>query len=258
MQKPVVVYDIDYGSEERQQLDLYHAGDSTIARPVVVFLHGGAWMQGSKDQYLFVGEALVSKGFVAVIPNYRLFPDVKFPTFVEDSALALKWVYNNIQRFGGDPNDVYIMGHSAGAHIAALLALDERYLRSVGGNKRWLKGMIGLAGPYDWLPYFSERDKQIFGPPSQYPASQPINFVDGDEPRLLLMYGNKDKTVKIRNIDNLAAAIRSKQGKVKTIFYPRLGHIGIVGALSIPLRSRASVLEDVAAFIYGDPAASVN
>jgi len=115
MQKPVVVYDIDYGSEERQQLDLYHAGDSTIARPVVVFLHGGAWMQGSKDQYLFVGEALVSKGFVAVIPNYRLFPDVKFPTFVEDNALALKWVYNNIQRFGGDPNDVYIMGHSAGA-----------------------------------------------------------------------------------------------------------------------------------------------
>jgi len=150
------------------------------------------------------------------------------------------------------------MGHSAGAHIAALLALDERYLRSVGGNKRWLKGMIGLAGPYDWLPYFSESDKQIFGPPSQYPASQPINFVDGDEPRLLLMYGNKDKTVKIRNIDNLAAAIRSKQGKVKTIFYPRLGHIGIVGALSIPLRSRAPVLEDVTAFIYGNPAASVN
>lgn len=258
MQKPVVVYDIDYGSEERQQLDLYHAGNSTTARPVVVFLYGGAWMQGSKDQYLFVGEALVSKGFVGVIPNYRLFPDVKFPTFVEDSALALKWVYNNIQRFGGDPNDVYIMGHSAGAHIAALLALDERYLRSVGGNKRWLKGMIGLAGPYDWLPYFSASDKQIFGPPSQYPASQPINFVDGDEPRLLLMYGNKDKTVKIRNIDNLAAAIRSKQGKVKTIFYPRLGHIGIVGALSIPLRSRAPVLEDVAAFIYGKPAASVN
>ncbi len=142
--------------------------------------------------------------------------------------------------------------------LLSLLALDERYLRSVGGNKRWLKGMIGLAGPYDWLPYFSERDKQIFGPLSQYPASQSINFVDGDEPRLLLMYGNKDKTVKIRNIDNLAAAVRSKQGKVKTIFYPRLGHIGIVGALSIPLRSRAPVLEDVATFIYGNPAASMN
>ncbi len=88
--KTVVVYDIDYGSEERQQLDLYHAGNSTTARPGVVFLYGGAWLPGSKAPYLFVGEALGSKGFVGVIPNYRLFPDVKFPTFVEDSALALK------------------------------------------------------------------------------------------------------------------------------------------------------------------------
>ncbi len=259
MQKPMVVHDIDYGSEERQQLDLYHAADSTTrARPVVVFLHGGAWMRGSKDQYLFVGEALASKGFVGVIPNYRLFPDVRFPTFVEDSALALKWVYSNIKRFGGDPDDVYVMGHSSGAHIAALLALDERYLRSVGGTKGWLKGMIGLAGPYDWLPYFGERDKQIFGPPSQYPASQPINFVDGDEPRILLMYGNKDRTVKIRNINNLAAAIRSKQGRVETIFYPQLGHVGIVGALAIPLRSRAPVLEDIAKFVRDNPITGVN
>ncbi len=258
IQKPVVVRDIDYGREVRQQLDVYHAADTATARPVVVFLHGGAWIRGSKNQYLFVGEALVSKGFVGVIPNYRLFPDVTFPAFVEDGALALKWVTNNIKRFGGNPNAIYVMGHSAGAHIAALLALDERYLRSVGGNQRWLKGMIGLAGPYDWLPYFSERDKQIFGPPSQYPASQPINFVDGGEPPLLLMYGNKDKTVKPRNIENLAAAVRNQQGEVKTIFYPRLGHIGIVGALSRPLRSRAPVLDDVAAFIYDKLTASVN
>lgn len=258
MQKPIFINDIDYGHETRQRLDLYYAGDITTARPVVVFLHGGAWMRGSKDQYLFVGEALASKGFVGVIPNYGLFPDEKFPTFVEDSALALKWVFSNIRRFGGDPNALYIMGHSAGAHIAALLALDERYLRSIGGDKRWLKGMIGLAGPYDWLPYFSARDKQIFGPPSQYPASQPINFVNGDEPPLLLMYGNKDKTVKIRNIENLAAAIRSKHGKVTTIYYPRLGHIGIVAALSRPFRFRAPVLEDVAAFVDANHATSEN
>ncbi len=249
MQKPVVIRDIDYGAEERQKLDLYRPRDVSSASPVVVFFHGGSWTQGSKDKYLFVGEALASKGFIAVIPNYRLYPQVKFPAFVEDGALALKWVRENIQQFGGDSNDLYVMGHSAGAHIAALLALDEHYLESVGGSNDWLSGMIGLAGPYDWLPYFSERDKKIFGPPSRYPLSQPVNFVDGDEPPLLLMYGDQDRTVKPRNIKNLAAAVLREHGRVQTIYYASLGHTDIIGALSIPLRSRASVLDDLATFI---------
>ncbi len=249
LQKPVVIRDIDYGAEERQKLDLYRSRDVSSASPVVVFFHGGSWMQGSKDKYIFVGEALASKGFIVVIPNYRLYPQVKFPEFIEDGALALKWVHKNIQQFGGDSNDLYVMGHSAGAHIAALLTLDEHYLESVGGSNDWLSGMIGLAGPYDWLPYFSERDKKIFGPPPRYPLSQPVNFVDGDEPPLLLMYGDRDRTVKPRNIKNLAAAVLREHGRVRTIYYAGLGHIDIIGALSIPLRSRAPVLDDLATFI---------
>ncbi len=134
LQKPVVIRDIDYGAEERQKLDLYRSRDVSSASPVVVFFHGGSWMQGSKDKYIFVGEALASKGFIVVIPNYRLYPQVKFPEFVEDGALALKWVHKNIHQFGGDSNDLYVMGHSAGAHIAALLTLDEHYLESVGSS----------------------------------------------------------------------------------------------------------------------------
>jgi acetyl esterase/lipase len=249
LQKPVVIRDIDYGAEERQKLDLYRSRDVSSASPVVVFFHGGSWMQGSKDKYIFVGEALASKGFIVVIPNYRLYPQVKFPEFVEDGALALKWVHKNIHQFDGDSNDLYVMGHSAGAHSAALLTLDEHYLESVGGSNDWLSGMIGLAGPYDWFPYFSERDKAIFGPPPRYPLSQPVNFVEGDEPPLLLMYGDRDRTVKPRNIKNLAAAVLREHGRVRTIYYAGLGHIDIIGAPSIALRSRAPVLDDLAIFI---------
>ncbi len=249
MRKPEMIRDIDYGKEERQKLDLYRPRDTATARPVVVFFHGGSWMYGSKNDYLFVGEALVSKSLVAVIPDYRLYPQVTFPVFVEDGALALKWVRENIAQFGGDSNDVYVMGHSAGAHIAALLTLDEHYLESVDGSNHWLSGMIGLAGPYDWLPFFNELDKKIFGPPSQYPSSQPVNFVDGDEPPLLLMYGQKDRTVKRRNIENLAAKVRQHGGRVHTIYYSGLNHIGIISALSRPLRSRAPVLDDLTIFI---------
>src|SRR5688572_24770878 len=141
--------DLRFGDEPRQVLDVYvPQSQGKDLRPVVIFWYGGMWLRGSKEQYRFVGAALANSGYVAVLPDYRLYPRARFPTFIEDGALAVKWVREHAHEFGGDPNAIFLMGHSAGAHTAALLALDGRYLQKVGGDSSWLRGWIGLSGPY--------------------------------------------------------------------------------------------------------------
>jgi acetyl esterase/lipase len=240
---------IGYGASERQQLDVYMPSNAHKARPVVVFFYGGRWSSGSKDDYLFVAQALTSRGFVVVMPDYRLYPQVKFPSFVEDGAQAVAWTRNNITLHGGNPEQIFIMGHSAGAHIAAMLALDKHFLQNVGGSTDWLAGMIGLAGPYDFLPLTDADLKDMFGPPERYAQSQPITFVDGSEPPLLLLHGFDDKIVWLRNTRNLSARVREKGGQVETIFYEDLGHFTLLGTLASTLKFKASVVDDVTAFI---------
>ena len=202
------VPNVAYGDHARQRLDVYAPpGESNSARPVVVFFYGGGWVEGARGDYLFAAEALVSRGYLVVIPDYRVYPEVRFPAFVEDAAHATAWVLENIDSFGGDPQQVYVMGHSAGAHIAALLTFDERYLRSIGHQPGELAGLIGLAGPYDFLPIESRTLQAIFGPPSQHPLSQPVNFVDVNEPPAYLLHGGDDRTVLPGNTQRLAAKI---------------------------------------------------
>src|SRR4051812_9939383 len=141
-----------YGPVPRQKLDVYQPRDAKQDASVVVFFYGGAWQSGEKADYRFVAEALTSQGFIAVIPDYRLYPDVQFPSFIEDGALAIRWVHENAQRFGGDPQHIFLMGHSAGAHIAAMLNLDGRYLQNVGLDQNVIAGTAALSGPYDFIP----------------------------------------------------------------------------------------------------------
>ena len=241
--------DIAYGPAMRHRLDVYAPRQEGPPRPVVIYFYGGRWQRGSKDQYLFVGEALTSQDFLAVVVDHRLYPRVRFPAFVEDGALAVAWARAHIEQYGGDPDKLFVMGHSSGAHIAAMLNLDERYLAAVGGDGSWLKGMIGIAGPYDFLPLEDADLQDMFGPPLRYPASQPIEFVDGSEPPMLLLHGLKDKTVLVRNTRNLAALVTARGGQVETVFYARLAHLRIVGALAAPLRGWAPVLGDTARFV---------
>ncbi|OVE82535.1 hypothetical protein BVY03_00695 [bacterium K02(2017)] len=243
--------DINYASLERQALDIYQPKNNSQKADVVIFIHGGNWDFGSKDDYVFIGEALSSRGYVAVVPNYRLYPEVKFPEFVNDAAQVLSWVKSNIKQYGGNVDRVFLMGHSAGAHIAAMLALDERFIKSVGLKKRSIKGLIGLAGPYDFLPFTKDKFKIIFGPPENYHLSQPINFVDGNEAPFLLLYGKKDTTVYPKNIISLSNKINEKGGVVKVIYYEKLNHTGIISRLSIPLRKNAKILDDIVAFTKG-------
>lgn len=176
---------IGYGSLERQKLDVYNSKGEVQNLPVVVFFYGGSFQSGRRQDYRFVGEALTARGFIAVIPDYRVYPEGKFPIFIEDGAAAVSWVRNDINRFGGDPSRLFLMGHSAGAYIASMLALNPSYLAQVGLSSDDLRGFIGLAGPYDFLPLNKPKLVEIFGAYNTV-ETQPINFVNASAPPALL------------------------------------------------------------------------
>jgi acetyl esterase/lipase len=244
-----VEQDLAYGDHARQRLDLYLPDDRGKPTPTVVFFYGGRWSYGAKADYRFVGQALASRGYVAVIADYRVYPEVRFPAFVEDGARAIRWVHERIADYGGDPGRLHLMGHSAGAHIAALLALDDRFLGAVGLDPGQIEGVLGLAGPYDFLP-LTEADLEAIFPEPVRLESQPIRFAGaGSAPSLWLATGTDDKTVQPGNSTRLAAAIGAAGGEVVTRSYPNIGHVGIVLALAAPFRWLAPVLDDLAAEI---------
>lgn len=238
-----------YGDHPRQRLDVYVPRAGALPAPVVVFFYGGRWSSGERAGYRFVAQALTERGYVAVVPDYRLYPEVRFPAFVEDGAAVVAWVRHHIGDYGGDPGQVFLMGHSAGAHIAAMLATDRRFLHAEGLAPTDLAGFVGLAGPYDFLPLKADDLRDMFGPPARFPASQPVRFVNGDEPPTLLVHGLDDGTVLPRNSRRLAAALEAAGVPVDTVFYPDAGHVRVVAALGSPLRFAAPVLTDVAAFL---------
>lgn len=226
-----------YGPGPLDQLDIYvPGGDATeprdVPRDVIVFLHGGRWTTGRKEDFRFVGAALAQRGFVTVIPDFRKYPAVRFPAFVEDAARALAWVDDHIAEHGGRRDRIFLAGHSSGAHVGALLAADERYLAAHGKDaRRLIRAFAGLAGPYAFTP--DEPDlMDMFGPPARFPQMQVTSFIDGGEPPMLLLRGAKDDTVAAFNHERLAARIREKGGQAQVIEYPDAGHIGLIAAFS--------------------------
>lgn len=249
-----VISDISYGSSELNRLDIYIPGQveemRQTNRPVIVFFYGGCWggcETGFKEDYLFVAQAFTNQDYVAVIADYRRYPEVRFPEIIDDARQATEWVKKNIENYGGNPESIFLMGHSAGAHLAALLTLDETYLSLE--TQKATRGFIGLSGPYDFLPFTKPYQRAVFSPKETYAKSQPINYVDGTEAPLLLLYGNDDETVKPRNIINLAEKVQQLGGKVETRYYDEIDHVGILGSLSIPLRDRKQVMTDIISFI---------
>jgi acetyl esterase/lipase len=237
---------VQYGPEPEQRLDIYPAQAAAPAA-TVVFLYGGRWQTGRRQDYRFVGEALAARGVLTLIADYRQFDQVRFPTFVEDAALATQWAHDHASELGGDPERLFLMGHSAGAHIGALLATDAGYLADVGLAPRDLRGFIGIAGPYDFLPLTEHDLQQIFGPESRWAASQPVNFVDGDEPPMLLLHGSDDKLVWPRNSASLQRRLQSIEAEVDYRVYPDLGHIRILSAFRF--ESLAPTLHDSVEYI---------
>lgn len=241
--------DIAYGPGPKRKLDLYQPAAGSRGAPLVVFLYGGSWRTGDKSLYPFVARPLVRRGAVVVVPNYRLYPEVEFPAFLDDNARAIAWAASHAAEFGADPARVFIVGHSAGAYNAAMLALDPHYLREAGYDRSRLAGVAGLAGPYDFLPITDPDVIPVFASVQDGPASQPVNYVEGRNPPMLLLAGTDDTTVNPRNTESLAEHIRAAGGTVQSQLFPGVGHIGLITAFAPLFQERAPVLEDVAAFL---------
>lgn len=239
--------DVPYGTDARQRLDVYRpAQPGAGPAPVIVFFYGGNWETGKRQDYRFVGQAFASQGFVAVVPDYRLFPAVRYPAFVEDGAAATRWVIANAARLGGDPKRIFVAGHSAGAHTAIMLAVNPAFL---GADRAALAGAIGLAGPYDFVP--EGRNREILDADGGGPSAMPVDYVDGSAPPLLLMTGDDDTTVRPGNTERLAARIRARGGAVEVVTYPSVGHARIVAALATPFTWMLPVRKDIVGYIVG-------
>ena len=249
-----VRHDLVYAPGDRGRLDVYAPKVLPPHAPVVVFLYGGSWQTGGKALYRFVGVSLASRGIVTVIPDYRVYPEVRDPDVLRDNALAVAFAKAHAAEWGADPGRLYLVGHSAGAYNAAMLALDPRWLGAVGLEaRRDLAGVVGLAGPYDFLPLRDPKLKIVFGPRDGLADTQPINHATGDAPPMRLLAGDKDTVVDPGNSTRLAAAIAGRGGVVSTRLYPGLGHVGLLTSVSGLLRRRGGVLDDIAAFVNNRP-----
>lgn len=239
--------DISYGPDARHTLDLYVPDGATHA-PVIVFFYGGSWQMGSKDDYRFLGQAFASKGFITAVVDYRLYPAVRFPAFIDDAARATTYLHQHAASFGGDPDALYVAGHSAGAYLAMMVGGDPAYMAKAGGKRQWIRGVIGIAGPYDFLPLTDDTLKIIFAtaPDAQ---TQPINHLRGRLPPAFLVTGDADDIVDPRNSEHVAAKLTRLKSRVVLRRYQDVGHIGIILSLADGFRHRSPLLEDIAHFV---------
>lgn len=246
---PVTEY--AYGSGPRARLAVYSRGRGESPRPVVIFWHGGRWSYGDKDQYRFVARTLVELGAVAVLPNYRLYPSVRLDGAMQDVGTAIAFVQRHAAEWGGDPERVIVMGHSAGAQLAALALLDSHWVADAGGSP--VQALAGWAGPYDFLPLTDDDLKDYFGPPARYPASQPINFVTPPGRPAFLVHGLKDTTVWPRNTEHLAAALAATGGRVETHYLADEDHGAVLGRFVALRRGTDPVIAALGRFIRSVP-----
>lgn len=240
---------VPFGSKG-QRLDIWApAAMPQDKLPVVIFWYGGGWAKGDRASYAFAGRALAKAGFLVVIPDYRKVPQVRFPAFLDDGAEAVAWVEDNIAQHRGDPERVAVMGHSAGAYQAVMLALDSQRLAAAGADPGTVKAAVGLSGPYDFHPFTSERAIAAMSHWPRPEETQPIAFARADAPPLLLVTSEGDETVRPRNANNLAARLRGLGAPVELKNYGPLDHEEVVMALSLPFRDKGPVLADSVTFL---------
>jgi len=250
-----VLADIEYGPHGGQRLDLYLPADLSgqaekSPGSAIVFFHGGRWSYGRKEEYRFVAEALVARGHAVAVCDYRKYPAVRFPAFVEDGAAAMAWAFRHLPGHGIDPDLVFLMGHSAGAHIAALATMDRRYGEAEGIDPDRIAGLVLMSGPFDFFPIRGEDLRDIFGPEEHHRETQPLRFVRRGLPPMLLLHGRRDRTVFPSSSARMASAVREQGGRAKTVFYDFLTHTNILAALSDRIGFLvAPVLDDITTFV---------
>lgn len=238
---------IPYAGGPRGKLDVYVQQNPVRNAPVLMFIYGGGWKLGERWEYEFVGRAFAARGFVTVIADYRLVPEVAYPAFLYDAAVAVRWVEDNIATFGGNPDKLFLAGHSAGAYNAVMLGLDPAFLREAGTTLK-VRGVAGLAGPYDFYPFEFNEVRDAFGNAPNPEGTQPVRLVNADSPPMFLATGNLDLIVKTDNTTALAAKLRQHGVPVEEKYYDGIGHMEIVTAIGAMMRWRAPVLEDMVNF----------
>ena len=239
-----------YGTDPRQLIDVYQPATGASRAPLVVFFYGGSWSSGERGDYRFVGEALASRGIVAMVADYRLSPAVRYPAFVQDSASAVRWAVDHAAQFGADEQRIFVMGHSAGAYNAAMVALDARWLAAVGLKPSRLAGWIGLAGPYDFLPIGDAQAQVAFNWPQTPADSQPIVYASAASPPALLLAPLDDSVVNPqRSTVAMAARLRASGVRVESELFDGVSHVTLLASMAQVLRSRAPVLARVAGFV---------
>lgn len=234
-----------FGESSRNTLDYYQSLKTTKNKsPLILFYYGGNWRWGKKEYYAFVADGLCEQGFDVVVPDYRLYPHVRFDTIIDDAANACRWVLENL----GD-RPIIVMGHSAGAQLGSLLVLNQELLASHASAAANIKAFVGLSGPYDFYPYSEDFHYDLFGPEENYPASQPVNFVRPCAPPLYLLHGREDVRVKRGHSKSLMEKSKAVGGNASREVYDDLGHADMVLSFSALFRNRRPVLEDIARFI---------
>ena len=240
---------LTYGDHHRQKLDLYLPSETSAQHGVVVYFYGGTWSKGDRRIYRFLATLLNARGYAVVIPDYRIYPEVRYPYFMEDAALVLHWLEKRARRYNLDMSSLFIMGHSAGAHMGALLLTNRRFLDEQDFAIDKVSGFIGLAGPYSFNPLEYDSTQDIFRTALPVEDAQPIKHVHGQEPPMLLLHGHRDSTVYPRNTREFANAVNAAGGTARHKIYPGVGHVGILTAILPPLRWRAPVLKDMIRFL---------
>jgi acetyl esterase/lipase len=238
-----------YGGDPRQKLDVYVPQGLQGPAPVLLFFYGGAWSSGNRGDYRAFGQAFASEGIVTVVADYRLYPQVKYPAFAQDAAKALAFVHAHAAAYGGDPGRVFVAGHSAGGYNAVMLGSEPNFIEAEGGKMDWMRGVIGIAGPYDFLPLKEADYIDIFHGANNADA-MPINHVTGPRPPMLLVAGTADSVVDPGNADRMAAKLVNAGGSATVIKYPGTGHIGIILSLVPGFRRLTTLRQDVLDFIH--------
>jgi len=237
-----------YGQDPRQKLDIYVPRGLKAPAPVLLFFYGGGWQGGNRDNYRGFGQAFASAGIVTVVADYRLYPAVKYPAFVADAAGAAAWLHSHAADYCGDIMRIFVSGHSAGAYNAVMLASEPDFIQAEGGELNWIRGVIGIAGPYDFLPMEEPAYIDMFHGRDN-PQSMPVNHVNGKRPPMLLVAGDQDGTVHPRNTASMAAKLRAFSSPVQEVHYPGTGHVGIILSLLPVFRGRTNLRQDMLDFI---------
>ncbi len=243
-----IAADLAYCSDPRQRLDLYAPRTTSGPLPLMIFAYGGGWNSGTRSEYHFAGRAFAALGFLTAVADYRVHPQAHFPDFVDDIGLAASWLVEHAARYGGDPARVFLAGHSSGAYNVVTLALDPARFSAPGLIGR-IRGVVGLAGPYDFYPFDVKESIDAFAGIAEPELSQPINLVTGAAPPMALLHGLRDTLVGDYHTVRLAQKLRDFGIPVVEGHYPKLRHEPLVLGLARPLRRVWPVWGDMVAFL---------